>query len=66
MDKDTLSESVDTYYGERDICPIMSIGQKEVVLCTRNCAWYDTDKDECAVSRINGGLKDIADITQHT
>lgn len=40
-----------------DICPIMSIGQEKPAYCTHDCAWFDTDREECAVSVINGNLK---------
>lgn len=42
-----------------DICPIMSIGKKEPVYCTCDCAWFDTNLEECSVSAINGSLKDL-------
>jgi len=40
----------------------MSIGKVAGVLCTHNCAWYDTAENECAVSRINGNLKCLEDL----
>lgn len=46
-----------------DICPILSIGKEEPVNCTDRCAWYDTTECECAISRINGNLKVLEDLT---
>jgi predicted ArsR family transcriptional regulator len=45
-----------------DICPIMSIGKPKPVNCTSNCAWFDTNLEECAMSRINANLKYLQDI----
>ncbi len=46
-----------------DVCPIMSIGQNSPVFCSKNCAWYDTGCEECAVSRINANLKYFENIS---
>ena len=48
-----------------DICPIMSIGKDETVECTRQCAWFDTESEECAMSRINANLKWLQDISEN-
>lgn len=42
-----------------DICPIMSIGRIEPANCTSQCAWFDTERMECAVSAVNGSLKNL-------
>lgn len=42
-----------------DICPLMSIGKAEPVYCTADCAWFDTELEECSVSVINGSLKSL-------
>lgn len=42
-----------------DICPIMSIGKETAVNCTEQCAWFDTEREECAMSVINGSLKNL-------
>lgn len=42
-----------------DICPIMSIGKEKAVNCTERCAWFDTEREECAMSVINGSLKNL-------
>ena len=42
-----------------DICPIMSIGKDLTVNCTEKCAWFDTERLECALSVINGSLKNL-------
>lgn len=46
-----------------DICPMMSSADGEV-LCTSRCAWYDTELNECAVSRINGNTKWLETISK--
>lgn len=47
----------------KDICPMMSNGENEVE-CTDHCAWFDTDLQECAISRINGNSKGLQDLDQ--
>ena len=42
-----------------NICPIMSIGKDLTVNCTEKCAWFDTERLECALSVINGSLKNL-------
>ena len=46
----------------KDICPIMSYRNGDIVECTDRCAWFDTDLMECAVSRLNGNTKRLKDI----
>jgi len=48
-----------------DICPILSIGKEKLQDCTCDCAWFDTDSEECAMSRINANLKWLQDIAGH-
>ena len=47
-----------------DICPILSIGKAGPVECTHSCAWFDTELAECAVSRINGALKNLESLNE--
>lgn len=54
---ENLSNNVFNYQGEKDICPLMSIGQTNPVFCVYSCAWYDTELKACSIARINGNTK---------
>lgn len=47
-----------------DICPFLSIGKDDPVDCNPHCALFDTKEKECAISRINGNLKCLEDISK--
>ncbi len=46
----------------RDICPIMSYRNGDIIECTDDCALFDLDLRECAISRLNGNTKRLEDI----
>lgn len=46
---------------DKDICPLLTAASENRENCRSDCAWYDMERNECAVMGINVQLKIMND-----